>query len=60
MNKDRFYVYAYLNPFEKRSFTCCNNIKVEFKPFYVGKGCGDRYLRHLWTAKCLINLLIIL
>ena len=33
-NEKKFYVYEYIDPFTN-------------KPFYVGKGCNDRYLHHL-------------
>lgn len=54
-NKKRFYVYIYLNPLEKRSFTCCDKV-LEYQPFYVGKGCRDRDLKHYKEAIRIIRL----
>ena len=44
MNK--FYVYVYLNPLKKGTYTF-NDIVFDYAPFYIGKGCGDRYKQHL-------------
>lgn len=44
MNK--YYVYAYLDPFKP-----VDNGLFEYTPFYIGKGCGQRYRAHINTAK---------
>lgn len=41
-----FYVYAYLDPYKSGNYTI-NGIEVKFKPLYIGKGKGTRYLAHL-------------
>lgn len=41
-----FYVYALLNPFENYKATLYGN-KIQYKPFYIGKGKGYRCFKHL-------------
>jgi len=45
----KFYVYAYLNPFEPGRYLC-EPYEFDFRPFYVGKGQGDRINDHLREA----------
>lgn len=56
-----YYVYVYLDPRDPGEYIY-ENIKFNFRPFYVGKGTGDRYLSHLRIAngnrKGKINLVI--
>ena len=49
-NINRYYVYAYLDPREAGKFTYLN-IEFNYKPFYIGKGSGNRKNFHLWQAK---------
>ena len=42
----KYYVYIYMNPTEEYD-DVINGIKLKFKPFYVGMGCGDRDKVHL-------------
>jgi hypothetical protein len=41
-----FYTYIYLDP-RKKGHYCYKNVCFLYEPIYVGKGRGDRYLRHL-------------
>lgn len=43
---DNFYVYAYLDTRYKGSFVY-GEYSFQYKPFYIGKGKGKRYLDHL-------------
>jgi hypothetical protein len=42
----KYYVYVYLDP-RKRGEFIYDNYHFDYEPFYVGKGTGDRYLKHL-------------
>jgi len=47
-----FYVYVYLDPLKRGHFYYKDvDLEFEFEPFYVGKGCGRRYLSHLGSSK---------
>lgn len=52
MNK--FYVYVYLNPLKKGKYIFKDYI-FDYAPFYIGKGCGDRYKVHLRESSKNIN-----
>ena len=43
-----WYNYIYLNP-EKPGKFIYNDIVLDFEPFYVGKGTGNRYLSHIYN-----------
>ena len=46
----KYYVYVYLDPRKKGEFIY-GEYKFEYEPFYVGKGSGNRYLKHLTETK---------
>lgn len=45
-----FYVYVYLDPRKEGMFEY-SNCNFSMKPFYIGKGLGNRLYRHLKEAK---------
>lgn len=46
----QYYVYVYLNPLEEGVYSS-SNISFLAKPFYVGKGIGNRLYDHLKDAR---------
>lgn len=44
--ENKYYVYAYLDPNDKGEFRF-EDLEFDYKPFYVGKGSGRRFLNHL-------------
>ncbi len=49
----KFYVYAYLNPLQRGTYSA-GSVTFNYRPFYVGKGTGDRLEDHLREANGLI------
>lgn len=47
---DKYYVYIYLDPRKKGKFNY-DDISLEYEPFYIGKGKGNRFTDHLREAK---------
>ncbi len=47
---EKYYVYIYLDPRYKQDYSY-KEIKTHYRPFYVGKGTGNRYLEHLWESE---------
>lgn len=47
---NEYYIYAYLDPRKPGSFTY-DNLDFNFEPFYIGKGKGNRYLKHLQNIR---------
>lgn len=48
--ENKFYVYVYLDVRKKGDY-CFGKYNFEYEPFYVGKGSGKRYLKHLTETK---------
>lgn len=46
LKKNRFYVYAYLDPRKPGKYKY-GKYKFDYEPFYIGKGCSERISRHL-------------
>lgn len=49
----KFYVYAYLNPLEPGTFSV-GTVTFDYRPFYIGKGTGNRLEDHLRKVKGLL------
>jgi len=49
----KFYVYAYLNPLQPGPYSV-GSVTFNYRPFYIGKGTGDRLEDHLREANGLI------
>ena len=50
MNSD-YYVYVILNPLKPSSYRYdAIDLVFEYEPFYIGKGRGDRWKRHIWKT----------
>lgn len=49
--KSHFYVYLYLDPRRPGHYTYQNFVTFLYEPFYVGKGCKNRYRQHVTDAK---------
>ena len=47
LKRTGYYVYVYLDPRKKGSYTY-DDIHLEYEPFYVGKGYGNRIKVHLY------------
>ncbi len=45
-----YYTYIYMNPLKPGKFIY-ENLEFDYEPFYVGRGFGDRSLKHIWIAK---------
>lgn len=45
-----FYVYVYMDPTKPGNFIY-DDLKLNYEPFYVGKGRGNRYKMHIIDAK---------
>ena len=48
--KKEYYVYIYLDP-RKKGIYQYDEFVFDYEPFYVGKGNGKRYLKHLLETK---------
>ena len=40
---NQFYTYVYLDPRKSGKYKY-SEYKFDYEPFYVGKGCGNRYI----------------
>lgn len=49
LKRTGYYVYAYLDPRKKGSYIY-DDIHLEYEPFYVGKGYGNRIKVHLYEC----------
>ena len=47
MERMKYYVYIYLNPLKKGSYSY-GKLSFEYEPFYVGAGTGNRYNQHIY------------
>ncbi|MCK5018700.1 MAG: hypothetical protein KAS32_16685 [Candidatus Peribacteraceae bacterium] len=54
MNENRFYVYVHLDPRKPGRYSY-EGVPVSFlyEPYYIGKGIGNRYLRHFRKSEIL-------
>lgn len=43
----KYYIYIYLDPRKTGYFYYSEELKFNYEPFYVGKGSGYRYIKHL-------------
>ena len=48
--EDKYYVYVYLDPRKLGEFIY-EDLKFDFEPIYIGKGCNYRYRSHLYIDK---------
>ena len=48
--ENRYYVYAILDPRIKMEYTC-ENIIVNYQPFYIGYGQKNRIKQHMWNSE---------
>jgi len=51
---NEYYVYVYLDVRKPGSYVY-ENVRFEYEPFYVGKGCGDRCYTHLEESSNIKN-----
>ena len=51
---NKYYVYIYLDPRKNGNYNY-DEYHFEYEPFYVGKGCGDRYKQHLYNSRSETN-----
>ena len=54
--KNKFYVYVYLDPRKPGKYEYDGGkVCFDFQPYYVGKGCDDRWFKHLEDAIFLLQ-----